>query len=343
MRADPFACAWLIEREDRSDRVVLEANRDHWNRARGPRLQRAVFRNDLTPAEALERCLSAEGEVDIVTEVSPADAGRVASSERAELVAFDANRVLVGILNRFAPDIPLDDRRLREALNLAVDRRRLIAEGLAGYANALPALTPAWCAGFPEGQAPRPHDPGRARELLEQVGWPAGRPLRLAAPPSFALLAGLIAHDVERALGIGVEVLPVPADRLLAGARMLVEKKLVPPWDVLLHAWFDLSSEMPPAAVHREFFGADGAFRAGPELPEFDRLLAELVAHVDPEGMVAAATAIDRYCYDEALALFLCAPQSLTAVNRHAHFTPYRTTFELAETWVDDGHWSLPR
>ena len=44
MRDEPFACSWLIEAEDRSDTMVLEANLDHWNRAeRGPRIERAIF------------------------------------------------------------------------------------------------------------------------------------------------------------------------------------------------------------------------------------------------------------------------------------------------------------
>jgi hypothetical protein len=40
---------------------------------------------------------------------------------------------------------------------------------------------------------------------------------------------------------------------------------------------------LPPAAVHREFFGSDGAFRAGPEDDGFDRLYAELLSKTDPQ------------------------------------------------------------
>ncbi len=98
-----------------------------------------------------------------------------------------------------------------------------------------------------------------------------------------------------------------------AGTRALIEKKR----DVLLHAWGDLSSEMPPAAVHREFFSS--WIRS---------------------GAVALAEQIDAYCHDESLALFLCAPQALYAVKRHVTFGAYRTTFELAETEVPEGHWS---
>jgi ABC-type transport system substrate-binding protein len=340
-RPEPFACSWLIEGEDRSDRVVLEANRDHWNKQRGPHLERIVFRNDLSPEEALDACVSGDGEVDIVTEVSPADAERVRSSKHAELVEYDANRVLVGVVNRYeSSGAPLGDKRVRQALNLAVDKERLVAEGLGGYANPLCALTPSWCGGYPAAAKPYDQDAERAKSLMSDAGWPEGRPLAIAAPAPFEGLARMVATDVESVLGLGTEVIVVPEEGMLAGARALVEKKLDPPWDLLLHAWFDLSSELPPAAVHREFFGSDGAFRAGPEDDGFDRLYAELLSKTDPQEAVAVAERIDLYVLDEALALFLCAPKALYAVNRFVRFNPYRTTFELAETEVIEEHWS---
>jgi ABC-type transport system substrate-binding protein len=340
MKTDPFTSAGLIESEDRSPRLVLQANQSHWNHERGPRLQRVVFRNDLTPAQALELCISTEGEMDIVTEVSPADAARVLHSQYAKLVECDANRVLVGIFNRSHADVPLADKRVRQALNLAVDCQRVIEQGLGGYANPICALTPSWCAGFPADAKPYPHDPGQAKQLLDEVGWPSGRHLRLAAPAPFAGIAQLVAGDITAALGIDADIMLVPPEKMLAGARALAEKKLSLPWDMLITGWFDLSSEAPPAAVHREFFGSDGAFRAGPELPVFDELYTEMATQLDGSKLVQTAEQIDRYVFDEALALFLCAPKALYAVNKHVSFGPYRTTFELAEAEVDDGHWS---
>jgi ABC-type transport system substrate-binding protein len=221
-RPEPFACSWLIEDEDRSDRVVLEANRDHWNKQRGPRLERVVFRNDLSPEEALDACVSGDGEVDIVTEVSPADAERVRSSEHAELVEYDANRVLVGVVNRYeSSGAPLGDKRARQALNLAVDKERLVAEGLGGYANPLCALTPSWCGGYPAEAKPYDQDAERARSLMSDAGWPEGRPLAIAAPAPFEGLARVVATDVESVLGLGTEVIVVPEEGMLAGARAL--------------------------------------------------------------------------------------------------------------------------
>ena len=86
----------------------------------------------------------------------------------------------------------------------------------------------------------------------------------LAAPGPFAGIARLLAADYAAALGVATEVVVIPAETLLAASRALVEKRLAPGFDVLVHGWFDVSSEAPPAAVHREFFGRDGAFRVGP-------------------------------------------------------------------------------
>jgi peptide/nickel transport system substrate-binding protein len=38
------------------------------------------------------------------------------------------------------------------------------------------------------------------------------------------------------------------------------------------------------------------------------------------------------FVYDQALGVFLCAPQALYAVNRHVAFDGYAATLELAET-----------
>jgi peptide/nickel transport system substrate-binding protein len=334
-----FVAASLITGEDRTDRVVLAANRDH-NTERKARVASVVFRNDLTPREALEAVCDREGEIDIVTEVSPVDAERVAASAHARLVATDANRVLVGLFNTWPEnDVALSDRRLREALNWAVDRHAIVAEAFGGYATALASMTPPWCRGIFPGAEPRRRDVQLARELLASAQRPR-RPLRIASPAAFAAIAEMVARDVREALELEADVLIVPGEQLVSGARQLVEKKLPPSWDVLLHAWFDLSSDLPPAVVHREFFGSDGAFRAGPEDAQFDRLFSELAHEVDPQTQQRLAEQIDQYCYEQANALFLCAPQALYAVNEHVHFQPYRATFELADTEVDEGHWS---
>lgn len=338
---EPFAATWVTESEARTSFVTLEANRNYWDVDRGPRLERVVFRNDLSREQALYQCMTSEGQVDIVTGISPSDTKKVNSSRHAKLAAVDANQVLTGIFNRWRSELPFGDRRLREALNLAVNREKLIREGFLGYAKPVPALTPTWALDFPEELQPKPYDPEQARQLLNEVSWPKGRVLRLAAPSEIAHIAQLLAQDIGSALNFQVETIVIPVNEILLGKRAIAEKKLNPDWDILLMGTFAFFSEATPAFIHRDLLGYDGALRVGPELPRFNQLFTEMAAQTDHHQLLMKAKEIDRYVYDEALALFLCAPQALYAVNKNVHFQPYRTTFELAETWVDDRHWSV--
>jgi hypothetical protein len=77
-----------------------------------------------------------------------------------------------------------------------------------------------------------------------------------------------------------------------------------------------------------------------PARRRFDRLFATLARTTDPHEARRLAEDIDRHCFEQSKALFLCAPQALYAVNKHVDFKAYRATFELADTEVDPAHWS---
>jgi len=335
---DPFTCTWLFTDFPRSDRVVLEANTDHWNRERGPRLEKVVYLNDIDPAAALQKVCDTEGEIDIVSEVSTADAQRVVDSEHANLITIDALRVVSGLINRNAEY--MDDVKVRKALNLAVDRDCLIDEVFQGYAHPVAALSPPYSGGAPDGLEPYAHDPEEARRLLSEAGWPEGRALRLAATSDVMAVAERLSGDFRDSLGIEVEAITIPDEDLIAAQKTLVEKNLPLPFDILVHAWFDLAAGYPPAVIHREYFHSLGAFRAGPPVPEFEDLMASSVVETDAEKLTELGKQIDRLVYDEALSVFLCCPMALVAVNNHVKFTGHAATLELAETEVTEEHWS---
>ena len=340
---DPFAATWL-QLEDRTPRVRLTANPNYWDKDRGPRLREVVLRNDLPPEEALDLVCTTEGEVDVLAEVSPADAARVESSEHAKLVSADAVFAVAGVINRDAEGLPLADRRARLALNLAVDRDRLVRETMHGRATPLAGLAPPAAVAEEGRLEPHPHDPGRAAELWSEARSEAGggeRPLRVAALGGLEGVARAVAADLEGALGVGVEVVVYRGEEELPVRRRLAEKKLAQGWDVLILGHGAQFVESVVAELHRAFVGATGEFRAGPTVPEFESLFAELAAKTAPPEQAEVSGRIDRLVRDESLALSLCAPQALYAVNKHVDFTPYRTSFEFAETSVDDTHWSL--
>ncbi len=339
---EPFAATWL-QQEGRTPTVRLAANPNYWDKERGPRLSEVVFRNDLSPAEALERVCTTEGEVEIVTEGPPSAATKVEESEHANLVCVDAIRAIAGVINRDAPGLPLGDVRARRALNLAMDRDRLVREAMRGRATPLAGLMPD--AALEEGYrlTPYPRDAERAAELWREArdaGGGAGRPLRISAPEYLEEVAQAVAADVRGALGISVEVSVRTAADEPRLRRRLAEKALPQGWDVFIHEHGAQFAGSAVPELHRAFVGATGEFRAGPVVPDFEELFADLAGRTSPEEQGEVSHRIDKSVHDDALALFLCAPQALYAVNRHVDFEPYRTTFELAETSVDERHWS---
>ena len=351
IRRDPFAATWLPVREDRTPTLRLTANTDYWDKARGPYLQEAVFRNDLSPERALELVCTTEGEVDILTEVAPEDAGRVEQSEHARLVSIDAMRCVVGIINRDAEGLPLRNKLARQALNLAVDRERIVREAMFGRAHPLAGLTPPSAVTPLHRLSPYAHDPGLASAFWQDaVGSVGGtdssqRPLRLVVLDGLQHVARIVAENLRGALGTEVEVRVCGDEEKREVLRRLAEKHSPREWDVLLHSWSDVRSsgqttDAPPLELHRGFVGESGEFRAGPIVPEFENLYEKLARHTHKPPLARTSYKIDKLVYQEALALFLCAPQALYAVNEHVDFTPYRATFELAECRAGPEHWS---
>ncbi len=344
---DPFAATWL-QREDRTPRVRLVANTNYWDKRRGPRLREVLLRNDLSPEEALELVCTTEGEVDVVTEVSPADAERVENSEHARLVSIDAVRAVAGVINRDAEGLPLGDRYARQALNLAVDRDRLVREATFGRAHPLAGLTPPSAVTFLHRLRPYRHDPALAAAYWHDAWRRAGgggqgqaRPIRVAAlGDGLARVARWVASDLREALGVDVEVPVYRGEEEHAARRRLAEKDQPREWDVLILGHGAQAADVPPLELHRAFVGQTGEFRAGPVVPEFEALYEGLMRRTSRLRLARASYRIDRFVYEEALALFLCAPRALYAVNKHVDFTAYRTTFELPECRVSGEHWS---
>lgn len=296
------------------------------------------------PLQSAKAILVAVGARSHPTRASHAAASHVAervdASEHGRLVAIDAMRVLVAMVNRRPEAAPMQDVRVRKALNHGIDRERFVAEVLKGYGSPLASLAPAWAKGHADGIEPYAYDPERGRSLLTEAGYPQGRPLRVAAPPPLADMARWLADAYRSSLGLEVELVLPSAEQVPAAERAIVEKRLELPWDIHLHAWFDLTADVPAAVMHREFFHTVGAFRTGDPVPEFDELFAEYKTQVEERELDRIGAQLDRLVYDQALSVFIASPQALYAVNKNVSFVAHRATFELAETEVNDQHWS---
>ena len=197
----PFACTWL-QKEDRTPLVRLQANPNYWDSGRGPHLKEILFRNDLAPREALRLVCDTEGEVDLVTEVSPADAARVKQSQHAKLVVGEPMRVIVGILNRDDGAEVLKTQSGRLALNYAIDRDSLVRDAMFGHAKPLGSLAPPSVSTFLHRIAPYGYLPHQAAKLWREAGGTADDSIRIAAPPEFEALARQTAAQLSEIPGL---------------------------------------------------------------------------------------------------------------------------------------------
>ena len=318
--------------------MILKANPHYWNTERGPRLEKVVFLNDVLQKDAIEKVCYREGEVDIVTNISPTDAGRIKKSPHAKVVAGDAMRVVAGIFNR-ENDL-INDVRVRQALNHAIDRERLVENGLSGYGEPSASLTPSWTKSILSRLSPYEHDAERAKKLFEESNWQKNRRLKLATANERENIARMVASDISNALEIGVDVIVFSDEEKLSELEKLAEKKIKPDWDIFIYNWSGQTTDAPPLELHYNFVGAGGWLRAGEPSEEFEKMYDDFTRQTSVLMQAKKSYDLDKFVYDEALALFLCSPQALYAVNKEVDFMPYATSFELAECEAGEKHWS---
>lgn len=164
---------WRLAQWERSDFILLEPNRYHPEAVSG--LDALRFR--IIP-EAFTRIAEFEsGAIDIL-EVPAAEVSRFLNDARyAERILSRAElRVYYVGLNNRRP--PLDDPRVRRALNMAVDVDQLMAVLAGGKAERARGAIPPTLPGHRE-RAAYPYDPDAARALLADAGYPEGFPLEI--------------------------------------------------------------------------------------------------------------------------------------------------------------------
>jgi peptide/nickel transport system substrate-binding protein len=327
--------------DKRADRVILEANPDYWDRSHMPRLKRIVFDNTLGQKEAVELVKTSEGRVDVVTELNPLDTLRVAESPFATVVKNRGSLLTVfGLFNVRKAESPWRDVRLRQAVNIAINRDDLIRYATKGNGVIIPALVPVQGFGYDPDLAPYPFDPVKARHLLREAGYPDGLALTLIAPEVLQVQATVVSKMLEQA-GFRVELQMLDAVTYTRKTRLpdLDQPPEQQPWDIALRMWFD-SLNFPAFELYHTS-ALDGPSDWVNEEPELRQLYEEVLRTVDRERQQELIRRMERHTHDQAYFLFLYNPIQLYAVNKAVEFVPYVTRFSLAETAVTAQHWSV--
>jgi peptide/nickel transport system substrate-binding protein len=214
-----------------NERLEIERNDQHW----GPRQpwDRVVIRYIPQPGARTAALLA--GEVDVIDYVPVQDVARLDRDGRFALFKVDSltyvylfpdsmrdtSPFVTDRQGQPLPRNPLADRRVREALSLAIPRQAIaerLYSGLASPADQFSA--PAAEHRLPN-LPPLPHDPARARALLAEAGYPDGFRLTVHGPngffPSDDNLLQALAQAFTR-IGIQAEVQALPPANLFTRA-----------------------------------------------------------------------------------------------------------------------------
>lgn len=238
--------------------VVLERNPDYWQKA--PPLETAVFRpikDDNTRAAAL-----LAGDVDVLVEV-PADTIEVFRAQPTTKVLEETGPHLWFLILNTRHG-PFKDQRMRQAVNLAINKKALVENVLQGSAVIADGPVPrafAW-AHDPE-LKPYPYDPERAAKLIEDAGYKDVSMTLLAAEGGSGMLqpvamATAIQADLAK-VGLKVEIQTLEWNTYLKRVNSGLDEA-----DMAEMAWMTNDPDtLPYLALRSEAMPDKGGFNSG--------------------------------------------------------------------------------
>jgi peptide/nickel transport system substrate-binding protein len=193
----------------RPNRLVrLVRNERYWGRR--PALASVEIRLNRGPAAAIADLRSGEASliqcdskrIETLRSAAPGFEIRLRPSIFVKYMTFDMFRARTPYCS-VQPN-PFLDRRVRQALDFAIDRTALVA-GLSTYAVPAQQLVPPYVFGYDRRLSPTPYAPGRSRDLLREAGFPDGFSATLHVRKMFEEAAGIVREQLAR-VGVRLEV-----------------------------------------------------------------------------------------------------------------------------------------
>ncbi|TVT44170.1 ABC transporter substrate-binding protein [Amycolatopsis rhizosphaerae] len=195
---------YLVASRRRGDSIVLQQNPAYW----GPKpAYRTVVLKYIKDPTALNNALLSNG-IDVVSTITAPDSiPQFEADNRFTVLQGTTNSEVVLSFNNARP--PLDDRRVRQALTLAIDRKALLATAWAGRGTLIGSMVPPTDPWYEDLSGYYPHDPARAKALLAEAGQ-TNLVLRLRIPNlSYAVNAAQVVASELADIGVRVNIEPL--------------------------------------------------------------------------------------------------------------------------------------
>lgn len=151
-------------------KITLKANTASWRAPKSvSQLEMTILKDATTRVQAL-----LSGQVDVALSLNPDDMQSL-KTDGFNIYVSKSGQVQVWALpNLLKPNSPLNDVRVRQAMNFAVDKEKISVTLLNGIALPASQGGTANAFGYNPDLKPYPFDPERARRLLSEAGYPQG-------------------------------------------------------------------------------------------------------------------------------------------------------------------------
>ncbi len=309
---------------DRGQRVVLEKNPSYW---RFPvKVDRVVFRPVTEDQARLTELLT--GALDLIVGTPPDFVGQLENHPKVTLQKqVGAHVWYLGFNNAKKP---FDDKRVRQALNYAVNKDAIVRDVLkgTGAVSKGPVLPGTW--GDEGGIKPFPYDPERARKLLAEAGFPNGFSTTLWVPESGSGMQSPVAMSTViqsnlKAVGVNVTLQTMEWGAYLAKLRTKEQ-------DLFALSWM-AGSEDPDLVMypllHSSQWTPTGPNRAMYKNPRFDEVLAQARLTTDQAKRAELYREAQRLLHDDPPWIFIDHEVQTAAFAKRVQGFKLHPSFDL--------------
>jgi len=196
--------------------LVMTRNPNYWGPA--PRIDTIIFKD--VPEEASMAVGFQTGEIDVAWEVGPATAAGLARDPNLVVHKGRTWAVVFVQFNTLKP--PLSDVRVRQAVSHGIDRLSIVNGVLRGFGRVSEAPVARSIYGYCALKKTE-YNPGKARELLREAGYPDGLDIPLLTLPRFLHVAQPIAQQLGGA-GIRAKIEVMETARFRAARGVPAEQ-----------------------------------------------------------------------------------------------------------------------